>query len=154
MCCSRHTPVCHPWAWRHECCHYHPPAWFTGPAVQPYLCPLCGQPYHLCCCSIRPSIHVHQEVSADTANPSREAFIGGSRNVRLTIEYMPVTGATTPSVKVVVTDSSDSSEWNVTTIPAGYHVKEDFASAAPGSTVKLEVKECMARLRWCEALCC
>lgn len=154
MCCSKHTSVCYPWAWHHECCHTHYPMCHPGPPVHHHFCPGCGRPHDLCCCSARPWVYVPQEVAVDTATPSKEAFVGGSENVHLTLEYMPVTGATTPSVKLVVTDASGTSEWNVTTIPAGYHVKEGFASAAPGSSFKLEVKECVARLRWCEALCC
>lgn len=66
------------------------------------------------------------------------------------LEYSPDTGATSPSVKVTITDSTGDVTFNITTVPAGYHVKCDFASTAPGATVKLDVTACSVHLRWFE----
>lgn len=93
-----------------------------------------------------------REISVDPG--TQEAFIGGAQDVNLTLEYKPVSGATSPGVKITVTDSDGTSEWNVTSIPDGFHVKSDFASVVPGCTVTLETTECMARLRWCELVSC
>lgn len=96
------------------------------------------------------SQRVPMEIAADTANPSKQALVGGEENVRLLLEYSPDTGATSPSVKVTITDSTGDVTFNITTVPAGYHVKRDLASAAPGATVKLDVSACSAHLRWFE----
>jgi hypothetical protein len=90
------------------------------------------------------------EIAADTASPSKQALVGGEENVHLLLEYSPDTGATSPSVKVTITDSTGDVTFNITTVPAGYNVKRDFASAAPGATVKLDVSACSAHLRWFE----
>jgi hypothetical protein len=53
-------------------------------------------------------------------------------------------------VKVTITDPTGDVTVNITSVPAGYHVKRDFAFAAPGATVKLHVRGCSAQLRWFE----
>jgi hypothetical protein len=92
------------------------------------------------------------EIAADTANPSKQALVGGEENTHLLLEYSPDAGATSPSVKVTITDSTGDVTFNITSVPAGYNVKRDFASAAPGATVKLDVSACSAHLRWFESV--
>ena len=96
------------------------------------------------------STKVPVEIAADTSSPSKQALVGGAEDVHLLLEYSPDAGATSPSVKVTITDSTGDVTFNITTVPAGYHVKRDFASAAPGATVKLDVTACSAHLRWFE----
>ena len=98
------------------------------------------------------STEVPMEIAADTANPSKQALVGGERKVHLQLEYSPDTGATSPSVKVTITDSTGDAAFNITSVPAGYNVKRDFACAAPGATVKLDVSACSAHLRWFETV--
>lgn len=93
---------------------------------------------------------VPEEISADKATPSGTALVGGAEEVHFSLEYAPDAAAVSPFVKVTITDAGGNSEWNLTAIPAGYHVKRRFASAAPGATVKLEVGETTAHLRWFE----
>jgi hypothetical protein len=90
------------------------------------------------------------EIAADTANPSKQALVGGEEKANLLLEYSPDAGAASPSVKVTITDSTGDATFNITSVPTGYHVKRDFASAAPGATVKLDVSACSAHLRWFE----
>ena len=96
------------------------------------------------------SQYVPMEIAADTANPSKQALVGGEEKANLLLEYSPDAGAASPSVKVTITDSTGDATFNITSVPAGYHVKRDFASAAPGATVKLDVGACSAHLRWFE----
>ena len=96
------------------------------------------------------SQYVPMEIAADTANPSKQALVGGEEKANLLLEYSPDAGAASPSVKVTITDSTGDATFNITSVPAGYHVKRDFASAAPGATVKLDVSACSAHLRWFE----
>ena len=96
------------------------------------------------------STRVPMEIAADTANPSKQALVGGEEKACLLLEYSPDTGAASPSVKVTITDSTGDVTVNITTVPAGYHVKRDFAFAAPGATVKLDVSACSAHVRWFE----
>lgn len=118
-------------------------------------CPVCCQPYYLCCCSTKHVTMLPQEISVTTAVPTEEALIGGTQDVKLTLEYTPDAGAADPSVTVTITGTGgQTTTWKATNIPAGYHVKNDFVSVAPGSKVQLDVVECTARLRWCEAITC
>ena len=132
----------------YACCCSYP----IEPVYMPW-CPCCHPPHqesegkeekHSKC--------VPMEISADTAAPSKDAQVGGTKKVELTLEYTPDSGATAPTIKVVVTESDGSSEWNLTTVPAGYHVRSEFASVAPGAKITLQVSQCMARLRWFEQL--
>ena len=96
------------------------------------------------------SQYVPMEIAADTANPSKQALVGGEEKASLLLEYSSDAGAASPSVKVTITDSTGDATFNITSVPAGYHVKRDFASAAPGATVKLDVSACSAHLKWFE----
>lgn len=140
------------------CAHpYHTP---YNPCMVPYIyyhyppcCPVCCQPYHLCCCVSGHKMILPQEVWVDASSPSKEVFIGGISDVKLTLEYMPA--GSPPDVNITITDPGGStSTWNESPIPAGYHVKSDFSTVTPGSLVKIGVANAMARLRWCEVVEC
>lgn len=125
---------------------------------QPYYpacCPDCGRPSHLCACEDEccEDVLVPQELSADNTNKVKEMFVGGLDDANLTLEYMPITPATA-TVKVTITGPGGTTVWDGGAVADGYHVKDDFAPVAPGSKIKIEVNDCMARLRWCEAICC
>ena len=134
-------------------CHPHHGDWFGNwftDAVYQSCCPVCWQPYHSCCCAPASHHHLPQELMVDTTTTSKDTFVGGTHDVLLTLEYMAVTGATSPSVKLKIEDSDGATDWEITSVPDGYHVKSRFASAAPGAKLTLEVTECLARLRWFE----
>ena len=95
-----------------------------------------------------------QELNVDATNNIASALIGGTVATALTLEYVPDSGASAPTVKVTVEHGGSTSTWEETAIPQGYHVKSQFLSVEPGDKVTLEVAETMARLRWCEAMCC
>lgn len=97
---------------------------------------------------------VPQEVVVDNTVTTKEALIGGYGSVHLTLEYLPKEGATSASIQVSVTLAGNTVTWQETPIAGGYHVKTDFSAAAPGSKVTVEATDVMARLRWCERVCC
>ena len=127
---------------------------------QPACCPGCGKPVHLCACEeecceeeCRENVLLPQELSVDNTNKVKEIFAGGLEDANLTLEYMPVTPATA-TVKVTITGPGGTTVWDGGGVADGYHVKDDFAPVAPGSKIKIEVNDCIARLRWCEEICC
>lgn len=119
----------------------------------PDYCTYCGQPYSVCCCD-KPLTYMKlpQELLADAATPSRDAFIGGLEQASLTLEY--IKAGASPQVKVTITEQGQTATWNITTVPEGYQIKDSFATLEPGAEVKLEVTDCTARLRWCEMVSC
>ena len=146
-CFTKFYPVCHPWS--HY--SYYPYPYFGFPSSYSACCPVCYQPYHLCCCK-KSYMMLPQELFVDPATSPKERFVGGIEDVRLTLEYMK-TGAS-PKVKITITDAEGTTVWDVTTIPDGYHVKDKFATVSPGAKIKVEVTDCRARLRWCEIISC
>ena len=95
-----------------------------------------------------------QEALVDASSSPKELFVGGTCDAKLTLEYMPATGATAPSVRVTIAGSDGTSTWEETAIPDEYNVKNDFSTVAPGAKITLEVTEAIARLRWCEVVEC
>lgn len=135
--------------------HPHHSHWFgscVADAMYYACCPVCLQPHNACCCTPKPSMFIPQELAVDTTTPTKDTFVGGSRDAALTMEYMPITGATSPSVTLQVEDSGGTTDWNITSVPDGYHVKSKFAVAAPGAKLTLTANECLARLRWFELI--
>lgn len=94
---------------------------------------------------------VPEEIYVETSTPSASAVIGGTGRAALTLEYMP-DGSGTAAVNVKITDTEGSSDVNLNTIAAGYHVRSEFLSVEPGAKVTLTVTAAMARLRWFEHL--
>jgi hypothetical protein len=101
-----------------------------------------------------PAMLLAREVDADTAAPSKDGFIGGSRQVFLSLEYLVDTGASSPTVKVTTASGGSSATWSDDTPAEGYTVRQAVLSAAPGTKVTLAVNNATARLRWCELVCC
>lgn len=149
--------------------HYHPQLYYpyyggyyaypythwpyATSAYYPTFCSQCGHPAHHCQCA-KPLAHMKLplELLADTANPSQQTFVGGLEAVSLSLEYMKT--GTSPSLKVSITETGITSVADITPIDDGYHIKESFLTVAPGATLKLDVTDCTARLRWCELICC
>lgn len=133
--------------------HQHYPWPHYAYPYMPMVCTGCCQPAHLCRCA-KPLAHmkVPQELAVDGASSPKTAFIGGLENVSLSLEYLK-TGAT-PAIKIAITEAGQTTTWDITTIPDGYQIKENFASVAPGAEIEIDVTDCMARLRWCEVICC
>ena len=151
-----HGPGPNPWTYP-PYPPYWPPYGLYGaypPAYPPMpYCPFCGQPT-----APEPPppppcrVIVPQEMWLDPAAETKTIFIGGAAKVRLTLEYMKVTGAASPKVSTTITGQADWSDAAITT--DGYHVKNDFALVDPGASVTVTVAEVVARLRWCEQVEC
>lgn len=151
-CTSEYSPTYNPWTpyyWGYPYPYfYDSSAYLSGTC-----CTVCCKPYHLCSCREKKMMQLPQELVGDTASV-KKAFIGGTRDAHLTLEYLPVTVATA-NVKLVIT----AVDGTVTTVDlsgmaSGYHVKDDFAALSPGANITLEVTDCQARLRWCEVIAC
>ncbi len=94
------------------------------------------------------------ELSVDAGSTPQEVLIGGKCDVHLSLEYLADTGAAAPSVDVKITSDGTTSTWSESPIPSGYQVKSDFMTVKPGAKVALAVTEAIAKLRWCETICC
>ena len=136
--------------------HHHPCCCGAHTASQVvYVAPLCSgcqQPYQQCQCQT--DTHLVREITVDPSSTPAEETIGGSAAVRLTLEYMPEDGATTPSIRFTMVGAGVTSTWAENPVPSGYHVKSDFPAVSPGAKVTVEVAEAIARLRWCEVINC
>lgn len=106
------------------------------------------------CHYIYPAMLVAREIDVDAAAPSREGLVGGARPVFLSLEYLVDAGAAAPAVKVTTTAAGSSATWSDDTPAEGYTVRQAVLSAAPGTKVTLAVNNAIARLRWCELVCC
>lgn len=101
-----------------------------------------------------PAMLLAREIDADTATPSQDGLVGGSRPAFLSVEYLVDPGAVSPTVKVTTAAGGASATWSDDTPVEGYTVRQAFLSAAPGTKVTLAVNNAIARLRWCELVCC
>ncbi len=101
-----------------------------------------------------PAMLLAREIDADTATPSKDGLVGGSRPAFLSVEYLVDAGASSPSVKITTAAGGSSATWTDDTPPQGYTVRQAVLSAAPGTKVTLAVNNVTARLRWCELVCC
>jgi len=101
-----------------------------------------------------PAMLMAREIDADTATPSKDGLVGGLRPVFLSLEYLVDAGAASPTVKVTTAAGSSSATWSDDTPAEGYTVRQSVLSAAPGTKVTLAVNNAIARLRWCELICC
>ena len=97
-----------------------------------------------------PSVVLPKELEANPAGTSAEIVVGGTRDVQICLEYMRGDGAETPMVKLSVSLAGSTSTWEPGTIEEGYHVKSDLSKIAPGSKMRLEVQNAIARVRWLE----
>ena len=95
-----------------------------------------------------------RELAVDEVTSSKSEIVGGHSNATFTIEYLIAAAAPAPAVEVKLESTGSSSTWNATDVSAGYHTQESFLSAAPGTKVTLTVTDAIARLRWCERICC
>jgi hypothetical protein len=95
-----------------------------------------------------------REIEVGPDAPSKDAFVGGVSDARLTLEYLIEEGADATSVSVTVSGAGQTLNWTASDTTAGYHVYDQFGAVKPGSKVTLEASGALARLRWCEAFCC
>ncbi len=94
-----------------------------------------------------------QELEADPAAP-RDAIIGGFAAAHLTLETYVEAGAAAPEVKVTVVQNGTSTTTTSSGLPEGYQMDGEFLTLDPGAKITVEVVDAIARLRWCETVCC
>ena len=111
-----------------------------------------GQPPD--CRYAAPAMVLAREIDADTATPSKDGLVGGARPVFLSIEYLVDAGAASPTVKVTTAAGGSNATWSDDTPVEGYTVRQSLLGATPGTKVTLTVNNAIARLRWCELVCC
>lgn len=144
----RYFNACNPYSYS----PYGYPYCYTMP-YQPVICGSCCRPAQWCQCAKPLSyMKLPQEIVADAAATTKNAFVGGLEKASLSLEYLK-TGAA-PTLKVTITENGTTATWNIASIPDDYQIKENFATVSPGAVIKLDVADCTARLRWCEAVCC
>ncbi len=105
-------------------------------------------------CYYYPAMLAPREIDADTTTPSQDGFVGGAQQVALSLEYLVDDGAASPSVKVTTASGGSSATWSDDTPATGYTVRQAVLNVGPGTKVTLAVNNAMARLRWCETICC
>ena len=84
------------------------------------------------------------------------SFVGGGCCVTLAVEYAPSVSTAMFVVLVLVTDSDGTALLWARAEPAGtgYRVHECIITTKPGATLRVEVLNCTARVRWCEVFSC
>jgi hypothetical protein len=74
--------------------------------------------------------------------------------VHLTLEYLVNEDAASPSIQIELLSEGTTQSWSATDLEEGYHTEEAFLAADAGTKVTLTVTDAVARLRWCERICC
>lgn len=106
-------------------------------------------------CEVGRPMTIPHEIEASGSTTTVTAMVGGREAARVTVEYLVAEGAPTPAtVKATATSGGSETVWSDTDPAAGFHVQEAVLTVQPGSTLTLEVANIMARLRWCETICC
>ena len=93
------------------------------------------------------------EIEADPTSKSAANFTGEGGGHSAVVEYFVDAGASAPSVEVTITSGGSTQDWKDTAIAAGFHAHH-LGHLPPGAKVTLTVAAAMARVRWCETVCC
>jgi hypothetical protein len=99
---------------------------------------------------------VLNELEADSTSAtatSAAAFIGTGGASGASVEYLIGQGATGPAVTVDIAAGAMSTTWTATVVTAGFHAHR-FGPLPEGTKLTLTATDAMARLRWCEPVCC
>lgn len=105
----------------------------------------------------KPACHemiVPREIETDAAGSPKQGFVGGHGNVHLTLEYLVNEDAASPSIQIELLSGGTTQSWSATDLEEGYHAEEAFLAADAGTRITLTVTDAVARLRWCERICC
>lgn len=97
---------------------------------------------------------VPREIEVDSAGSPKQGFVGGHSDTHLTLEYLVDAGAPAPQVEVTLETGGTTQTWTATDLAEGYHSEEAFLAADAGTKVTISVTDAVARLRWCERICC
>jgi hypothetical protein len=93
------------------------------------------------------------ELDADPKNASATAFAGHQGAWNLTVEYLVDQGAAKPEVAVSIVKDGATTKWHDSGAKPGFH-HATLGPVAPGAKLSLNVTNLLARLRWCEPVCC
>lgn len=96
---------------------------------------------------------VLHELEVDATSPDAGTFTGAGGASGATVEYLVEAGAAAPVVSVDIAADNFSTTWKDTAIAPGFHVHQ-FGPLPAGAKLKLSATDAMARLRWCETVCC
>jgi len=96
---------------------------------------------------------VLHELEVDPSSTTATAFTGAGGGSGATVEYLVDKGAASPSVSANITADGLSTAWSDTGIAPGFHFHR-FGPLPRGAKVTLSATNAMARLRWCELVCC
>ena len=132
----------------------HGPAYSSHPCAGIAYVPVYLVPVEQHCCNGGSPMRLPHSIEAGEASSPQTVIVGGTSEVSLSVEYLIEDGAASPAVKVTTAFEGGTSTWSGADTAPGYHVKDALLSAKPGTKVTLAVTEAMARIRWCEAICC
>jgi len=138
-----HSARCHPY-YSHPCAPQYFAAWIAIPVQCAPVAP-CPQSYE---------VVLPRELAVDGTASTKSAFIGGHCDACLTVEYIADPSAGTPAVDVKLDSTGSTATWNATELTGVYHIQEGILTAVPGSKVTFTATNAIARLRWCERVCC
>lgn len=96
---------------------------------------------------------VLNEIEADATSSSAAAFTGEGGATAASVEYWIDTGASSPAVSVGIAAGGATTTWNASDVTAGFHAHH-FGPLPRGAKLTLTATNAMARLRWCEPVCC
>jgi hypothetical protein len=93
------------------------------------------------------------ELEVDSKNPVAAAFTGEGGGSGATVEYYVDKGAASPTIEVDIDSGGTTTAWKATAVTAGFHAHR-FGAIPRGAKLTLKATDAMARLRWCEPVCC
>jgi len=138
-----HSAHCHPYYF-HPCVPQYVGAWIAIPVPCEPVAP----------CAQGCEVVLPRELAVDGTTPSRSGFTGGHSDACLTVEYIADPSAGPPAVDVKLEAPGATATWSATELGDGYHTQEGILTAVPGSKLTFTATNAIARLRWCERICC
>lgn len=96
---------------------------------------------------------VLNELEVDSTSTSAAAFTGAGGASGASVEYLIDHGAAAPAVTVEIADRATNTTWTAATVTPGFHAHR-LGPLPQGAKLTLSATDAMARLRWCEPVCC
>jgi hypothetical protein len=96
---------------------------------------------------------VLNELEVDSTSTSAAAFTGVGGASGASVEYLVDPGAAAPAVTVEIAAGATNTTWTAATVTPGFHAHR-LGALPRGAKLTLSATDAMARLRWCEPVCC
>jgi len=96
---------------------------------------------------------VLNEIEVDPTSTAAAAFIGAGGATTASVEYWIDTGASSPAVTVGIGSGGGTTTWSASDVAPGFHAHR-FGPLPRGAKLTLAATNAIARLRWCEPVCC